>query len=126
MRKYLLALYCAAMVLLAQAPKETKAPKANWKIQYELPTKVLANYDTPLTVKVSDAKGKPVDGAEVETVLTMVDMDHGEFKEAAKAEKPGIYKANQKFIMVGDWQIEVRVKKGAQTASQKFRYEVKE
>ncbi len=123
MRNYLLALFGAATLLLAQA---TKAPKANWKIQYELPAKVQANYDTPLTVKVSDAKGKPVDGAEVETILTMVDMDHGEFKEYAKPEKPGIYKASQKFVMAGDWQIEVRVKKGAQSASQKFRYEVKE
>ncbi len=107
------------MVLFAQ-------PKANWKIQYELPAKVLANYDTPLTVKILDAKGKPVEGAEVETILTMVDMDHGEFKEAAKAEKPGVYKAKQKFIMVGAWQIEVKAKKGGQVASQKFRYEVKE
>ncbi len=120
MRIFLLALSCAALTLPGQTGK------AVFKIQYELPAKVQANYETPLTVKVSDAKGKPVTGAEVETILTMVDMDHGEFKEAAKAVKPGVYKATQKFIMTGDWQIEVRVKRGAQTASQKFRYEVKE
>jgi nitrogen fixation protein FixH len=119
MWKYLLAAAIAALALFAQS-------KANWKIQYELPSKVLANYDTPLTVKLSDAKGKPVEGAEVETILTMLDMDHGEFKQVAKPEKPGIYKAQQKFVMVGAWQIEVRVKKGGQSASQKFRYEVKE
>lgn len=100
--------------------------KSAWKIQYELPTKVQANYDTKLTVKVLDAKGKPVEGAEVETILTMVEMDHGEFKEVAKSVKPGVYEAKQKFIMVGAWNIEVKAKKGKETASQKFRYEVKE
>jgi nitrogen fixation protein FixH len=100
--------------------------KPNWKIEYELPAKVQANYDTQLTIKVLDAKGKPVEGAEVETILTMVEMDHGEFKEAAKQVKPGVYQAKQKFIMVGAWNIEVKAKKGANSASQKFRYEVKE
>lgn len=123
MRNLWLAFCSVALLFAAQGEK---ASPANWKIQYELPAKVQANYDTPLTVKVSDAKGKPVEGATVETILTMVDMDHGEFKENAPAVKPGIYKSTQKFIMVGSWQIEVRVKKGAQTASQKFRYEVKE
>lgn len=119
MRKYLLAFAISVTAMFAQQ-------KANWKIQYELPAKVQANYDTPLTVKITDSSGKPVEGAEVETILTMVDMDHGEFKEAAKPQKPGVYKASQKFIMAGAWQIEVKAKKGAQTASQKFRYEVKE
>ena len=100
--------------------------KSAWKIQYELPKQVKANYDTPLTVKITGADGKPIAGAEVETILTMVEMDHGEFKESAKQVKPGIYEAKQKFIMVGAWQIEVRAKKGANSASQKFRFEVKE
>jgi nitrogen fixation protein FixH len=119
MRAILLGLALGLSAVLAQQP-------AKWKITYELPAKVQANYDTPLTVKIVDAKGKPVDGAEVETILTMTEMDHGEFKEAAKREKPGVYKANQKFIMVGSWNIEVKAKKGNQSASQKFRYEVKE
>ena len=100
--------------------------KTNWKIQYELPKAVKANYDTPLRIMITGPNGKPVEGAEVETILTMVEMDHGEFKESAKQVKPGIYEAKQKFIMVGAWQIEVKAKKGAARASEKFRYEVKE
>jgi nitrogen fixation protein FixH len=119
MRKFLLSLVVCALGLFGQ-------DKTNWKIQYELPKQVKANYDTPLTVKITGADGKPVAGAEVETILTMVDMDHGEFKEAAKQVKPGVYESKQKFIMVGAWQIEVKAKKGASSASQKFRYEVKE
>lgn len=119
MRNLLLAAAVCAVTAFGQQ-------KANWKIQYELPKPVKANYVTPLLVKITGADGKPVAGAEVETVLTMVEMDHGEFKETAKQVKPGVYETSQKFIMVGDWQIEVRAKKGAQSATQKFRYEVKE
>jgi len=119
MRKFLLTLSFCALAVFGQ-------DKANWKIQYELPKQVKANYDTPITVKILSADGKPVAGAEVETILTMVEMDHGEFKEVAKQVKPGVYESKQKFIMVGAWQIEVKAKKGASSASQKFRYEVKE
>lgn len=119
MRTFLLAFTLGAVGLFAQS-------KANWKITYELPKQVKANYETPLTVKISTPDGKPVAGAEVETILTMVEMDHGEMKEPAAQVKPGIYEAKQKFVMVGMWQIEVKAKKGATTAIQKFRYEVKE
>ncbi len=119
MRKLLLSLAAFTLVLVGQ-------DKSAWKIQYELPKQVKANYDTPITVKITGADGKPIAGAEVETILTMVEMDHGEFKENAKQVKPGIYEAKQKFIMVGAWQIEVKAKKGVNSASQKFRYEVKE
>ncbi len=119
MRKLVLSVVVCAFALLGQS-------KANWKIQYELPKEVKANFETPITVKLTDAGGKPVAGAEVETILTMVEMDHGEFKETAKQVKPGVYEAKQKFIMAGAWQIEVKARKGAQTPSQKFRYEVKE
>jgi nitrogen fixation protein FixH len=119
MRNLLLSLAVFSFALAGQ-------DKSAWKIQYELPKQVKANYDTPLTVKLTSADGKPVAGAEVETILTMVEMDHGEFKEVAKQVKPGVYESKQKFIMVGAWQIEVKAKKGAKSASQKFRYEVKE
>jgi len=99
---------------------------ADWKIDYKVAKDAKANFDTPLTITVADAKGTPVAGAEVEAVLTMADMDHGEFKHAAKQVKPGVYEAKAKFIMVGAWNIEVRAKKGSETAAKKFRYEIKE
>jgi nitrogen fixation protein FixH len=119
MRRNLVLLAALAALALAQSG-------TGWKIAFQPPAKAKANYDTPLQVKITDAKGAPLEGAEVETILTMVDMDHGEFKHAARAIKPGVYEATAKFIMVGSWQIEVRAKKGGQTASQKFRYELKE
>ncbi len=98
---------------------------ADWKITYSAKG-AKANFDAPLTIMVKDAKGAPVSGAEVEAVLTMVEMDHGEFKYAAKQTKPGTYQAMAKFIMVGKWQLEVRAKKGADSATQKFQFEIAE
>lgn len=97
---------------------------ADWQISYRVPKAAKANFETPLDVEVKDAKGKPVAGAAVECVLTMVEMDHGEHKHAAKETKPGIYQARVNFFMVGAWQIEVRAKKGTDSAVKKFRYEI--
>jgi nitrogen fixation protein FixH len=99
---------------------------ADWQIAHLVPKTAKANFDTALTITVKDGKGAPVAGAEVEAILTMVDMDHGEFKSVAKQVKPGVYQAKTKFIMVGAWQIEVKAKKGADMAGAKFRHEINE
>ena len=113
-------------LLLLVAVSLSTAFAADWKVEYSLPKDAKANFDTQLTVTMKDSKGAPVAGAEVETVLTMVEMDHGEFKSPAKQVKPGVYQAKTNFIMVGLWQIEVRAKKGSETVSKKFRHDVKE
>lgn len=113
MRTLLLGLTLAASVLAA-----------DWKIDYKVAKDAKANFDTPVTISIRDAKNAPLGGADVEAVLSMIDMDHGEFKYKANQLKPGIYEANAKFVMVGAWQIEVRAKKGSETASKKFRHEI--
>ncbi len=99
---------------------------ADWKIAYEVPKTAKPAESVPLIITVTDAKNAPVEGADVKTVLSMVDMDHGEFEYTAKAVKPGVYQAEAKFIMAGAWQIEVRVNKDGETASKKFRHELAE
>jgi len=113
-----------SLVLLAVATAAASA--ADWQLSYSLPKTAKANFDTPLTITVRDATGAPVAGAEVEAILTMVDMDHGEFKAVAKQVKPGVYQATTKFVMAGAWQIELRARKGADSASAKFRHEIRE
>ena len=87
---------------------------------------VRANYPAPVNVKVLDKKNKPVSGADVELVLTMVEMDHGEFKTPAKMTKPGIYEGSPTFFMVGKWNVTVKAKKGGASQTQTIPYEVKE
>ncbi len=79
----------------------------------------------PVEVTVKDSRGTPVDGAEVQLVITMVDMDHGETNVAARQTSPGVYQAKPKFMMEGKWNIEVRAKKGSESAAIKQEVEVK-
>lgn len=113
-------------LLVAAALTAFAAFGADWKITYSVAKNAKPDAEVPITIMVKDAKGAPVEGADVMAVLTMVDMDHGEFKFNAKQSKPGVYETKGKFLMSGAWQIEVRAKMGAESASQKFRYELKD
>ena len=106
-------------MMLAQSTgdwKITLSPKSDWKADKPVPVEVL----------VKDAKGGPVADADVQLVLTMVDMDHGETKVPAKQSKPGVYEAKAKFMMDGKWNIEVRAKKGSASSTMKQQVNVAE
>ena len=109
------------ILLLLSAPLSSAQ---DWKIELQLPKLLKPATDTLCRVKLADAKGAPVEGAQVELVLTMVDMDHGETKVAAKPVKAGLHEGKVRFLMSGEWNIEVRVRKAAQTAAKNFRYKV--
>ena len=83
------------------------------------------NYPALINVRLEDGNSKPVEGASVDLVLTMAEMDHGEFKSPARMTAPGVYEAKPTFYMVGKWNVEVRARKGDQSKVQKFTYEVK-
>jgi nitrogen fixation protein FixH len=99
---------------------------AGWKMALEPKGELSAAKPVPVHVTIKDAKGAAVAGAQVELVLTMVDMDHGETKVAAKQVKPGVYESKPKFMMDGKWNIEVRAKKGAASSTMKQEVEVDE
>src|SRR5258708_39272591 len=109
------------MLLLSAFAESTP----DWKITAEPPKKLMANFDMTMKIKVNDGKGKPVSGATVEMVLTMIDMDHGEHKTPTKMIAPGVYEGKANFFMVGAWNLEVRVKKGNRSKAEKIRIEVK-
>ncbi len=114
------------LALLVSAGVLCNAADPEWKITAEPPAKLRANFDMTMKIKVADGKGKPVSGAVVEMVLTMVEMDHGEHKTPAKMIAPGIYEGKANFFMVGAWNLEVRVKKGKLAKAEKIRIDVKE
>lgn len=115
--KQLVLLFALAGGLLAQS---------GLQIAIEAKADLKPDVDVPLQITVKDAKGAPVAGAEVEVIATMVDMDHGEFKAEAKQTKPGVYSASEKFMMGGNWNLAVKVKKGSQTGSINKKIFVKE
>jgi hypothetical protein len=97
-----------------------------FKISLEPQGELKAQKPVPIHVMVKDANGAAVAGADVELVLTMVEMDHGESKFPARQIKAGVYEAKPKFMMDGKWNIETRVKKGSTTASAKQQVDVGE
>ena len=102
------------------------AQNADWKIAIEPKGALSATKPVPVHVTIKDAKGAAVPGAQVELILTMVDMDHGETKVPATQVKPGVYEAKPKFMMDGKWNIEVRAKKGSTAGGSKQQFEVAE
>jgi nitrogen fixation protein FixH len=117
-RGLFLSMMLGATLLLAQ--------DSGWKIALEPQGDLSAAKPVPVHVNIKDAKGAAVSGAHVELVLTMVDMDHGETKVAAKQVKPGVYEARPKFMMEGKWNVEVRAKKGSAESTIKQQVEVDE
>ena len=113
-----------SLAVLSALPSLAATP--DWKVSIAAVGAVKINFSSAFNVTIKDAKGAPVEGAAVEVVLTMVDMDHGEFKSKANAVKPGVYQAKPMFFMAGKWNMEVRARKGADTLIQKFPYEVKQ
>lgn len=99
---------------------------ADWKIDYKTAADAVPNEDSSITITIRDEKNKPLGGAEVEAVLTMVEMDHGEFKYAAKQIKAGVYQATVKYVMGGAWQLEVRARKGSDSVSKTFQFKIKQ
>jgi len=98
-----------------------------WTITLTPPADVKANSATPLHATVTDENGKPVKGADVEMTVTMVDMDHGESKHAAKETAAGDYEAPAaKFAMAGTWNVKVKAQKGSDGATKDFKINVKD
>ena len=102
------------------------ATQADWRISMEPEGKVRCNYPAQVKIKVKDATAAVVDGANVDVVLSMPGMDHGEFTTVAQAAQDGVYQAKPTFYMVGKWNVAVRVTKGNLQRIENFSYDVKE
>jgi len=59
--------------------------KSALKITIEPKAAMKADVEVPFEVTVRDDKGAVVDGAKVEVIATMVEMDHGEVRRPGRA-----------------------------------------
>ena len=117
--------FAGFLLLLSVAVNGPAQTSPDWKITAEPQKEIRANYDTPMKISVKDGKGKPVTAA-VELAVTMIGMDHGEYKWPAKMTAPGVYEGSANFFMVGAWNLKVRVKKGRLTKVLTTRVDVAE
>lgn len=72
-----------------------------------------------LILKISDAAGKPVEGATVSTLARMPGMNMGEREQAAlpQPSQPGVYVAPAAFAMAGAYTVDVKITAGAGPAT---------
>jgi len=102
----------------------THGPKLNLTLD-ALPRPPLSLDPAPLTVRVTDAAGRPVAGAAVFLSLDMPDMPMGNNVAAAREMAPGVYRATGRFTMAGKWRVTASAARGASQASRAFPVEVK-
>lgn len=81
---------------------------------------------TRTRVKITDAAGAPVTGAEVRASLVMPlhDMGKNEYQLAPAGE--GVYEGTANFSMAGEWEIILTAKAGGKTGKHTFNVQVEE
>jgi len=65
--------------------------------------------DNPLTIRITNAQGKPVTGAVINTSVAMTSMDMGTTHPTVKEKGAGQYAATATFSMAGPWRVNVKV-----------------
>jgi nitrogen fixation protein FixH len=78
------------------------------------------------TVTLTDAGGKPVDGADVYLDMSMAAMKMGTNKPVASPAGNGVYRALGTFDMAGDWTITVHAAVGGKDHAATFDSKVAE
>lgn len=73
-----------------------------------------------LVVRLTDASGNPVDGADVYLDMSMASMPMGSNKPIAQGEGGGVYRASGAFDMVGDWTVTVHATVGGKEHKASF------
>jgi len=119
----LLFLFCAGC-----APHPAAAPRPNPRLNLALdraPRPPMSLDPTFLTVRVTDAAGKPVTGASVSLRLDMPAMAMGDNVVAARETAPGTYAGTGRFTMAGAWRVTASAAKGPERASRAFPVEVR-
>ena len=80
---------------------------------------------TTFTVRLSDARHAPLDGASVTGALVMPGMDMGDNGVALRPQGSGVYAGTGRFSMDGDWDVVVTAARGRDRSIQTFRVRVR-
>ena len=98
----------------------------NWQVELRLvPEAPRPLEEATFAVRVQARTGEAVTGAEVEVELWQGSERTGENRLRLRETQAGIYTAPGKFPLPDDWQVEVRVEKGAQHQAKEFRFAVR-
>jgi len=103
----------------AAPPAEARNP--NLTLELDVAPRPATSLDpTRLTVRVTDAAGKSVSGADVTLRLDMPAMPMGENAVRTRETTAGTYAGMGRFTMAGAWRVTVTASKGPERATQAF------
>ncbi len=92
----------------------TSAPESSGKpvnIEVETNPNPAAMGDIELVLDITDADGRPIEGATVDVTATHTDMTGMDMSGAATEQGAGTYAINANFSMSGNWELKVYVRK---------------
>ena len=108
------------------APPPVEALNPKLRLALDRTPRPLRSLDpTALTVRVTDAAGRPVRGAAVSLRLDMPTMPMGDNGVTTRETMAGTYTGTGRFTMAGAWHVTVTAAKGPERATQAFRLEVR-
>jgi hypothetical protein len=117
MRWSIRSLFISAWILVLLTGCGTQNVNSNIDVQTKTVDGLVIALEAPKVTKLldtasflitlTDATGKPVEGADVYLELLMPAMPMGTNKPVATVEGPGKYRAQGVFDMIGDWQVTV-------------------
>src|SRR5579884_1110484 len=115
-----LALLVAASVSTVLASVQTQA--GPYRVEIATDPSVIPAGSAKLRIKVTDAVGKPVEGAQVSAIAQMPGMPMGEREEAAlpQAGQPGVYAAPARFAMAGGYEATIHIQGSQGNATAKI------
>jgi hypothetical protein len=95
----------------------------NIEIEVTKPLTFSKDKEMPFEVKVTE-DGKAVEGLEMTAQISMVNMDHGTVDATFEEVEVGLYSANVKLSMAGDWEVVYTIDRDGKTFDKVNQYKV--
>lgn len=111
---YLFVLLSVLLSACGSGNAVTPAPQNSGKpvnIKVDTNPNPAAMGDIELRLNITDAGGKPIEGATVDVTATHTDMTGMDMSGAATEQGAGKYAINANFSMSGNWKLKVYVRK---------------
>ncbi len=115
----LLCALCLALIAPITALAGPTTEAGPYRIELATSPDVIVVGKGKLLLKITDASGKPVEGARIMALAKMPGMNMGEREQPAAAQpgQPGVYAAPAQFAMEGGYEATIRIEGTAGTAT---------
>jgi hypothetical protein len=118
MKNWLIISIIAVFALLAGC-----SSNENIEIEVTKPLTFSKDKEMPFEIKVTE-DSKAVEGLEITAQISMVNMDHGTVDATFEEVEAGLYSANVKLSMAGDWEVVYTIDRDGKTFEKVNQYKV--